>query len=235
MKLSIFKIIFNLAYQIKKSVRLEKFDFNQSKYFIDYLRDNRKNQKSHLENQLPWITYQAFNFIKGRVNKNFVVFEYGSGGSTLFFSKSVRAIYSVEHDESWYRYLLGYCENNNDYFSNIDLRLVSPKENLDQSSVVSITERKYDGLSFDHYANVVLDFPDEYFDLIIIDGRVRPQCLINAKQKLKSGGYLLFDNADRSHYQNELDKIKDWKILESYGPTIFDLSFNQTNIYQKPF
>lgn len=87
MKLSIFKIIFNLAYQIKKSVRLEKFDFNQSKYFIDYLRDNRKNQKSHLENQLPWITYQAFNFIKGRVNKNFVVFEYGSGGSTLFFQK----------------------------------------------------------------------------------------------------------------------------------------------------
>lgn len=47
---------------------------------------------------IPWMTYPFIDFIEPRLNKNLIVFEFGSGNSTLFFSKRTGRVVSVDHD-----------------------------------------------------------------------------------------------------------------------------------------
>jgi hypothetical protein len=52
---------------------------------------------------IPWITYPAIRFLEPRIKKNFRVFEFGSGLSTLWWAKRVSQVVSVEHDKEWHR------------------------------------------------------------------------------------------------------------------------------------
>src|ERR1017187_8783871 len=51
---------------------------------------------------LPWMTYPAIEFIRKRVKPDMSVFEYGSGGSTIWWANQVREVISVEHDRAWF-------------------------------------------------------------------------------------------------------------------------------------
>jgi hypothetical protein len=51
---------------------------------------------------LPWVTYSFIDFIKDRLGRELLVFEYGSGNSTFFYAEKVKKIVSVEHDKTWY-------------------------------------------------------------------------------------------------------------------------------------
>lgn len=227
-------LLFNYIYQIKKSVKLGKFNFSILRYSLSYFKLNCNSNFSHLKMELPWITFEAFDFLNSILTRNFVVYEFGSGGSSLFFAKRVKEIYSVEHDDSWFSQFQSELKDSQKKFENLHLRLVLPTIKNDYTEAISLSEKRFSSFDFEDYVKSILDFPDNFFDLIVIDGRARPFCLKNAIPKLKTGGYLLFDNSDRIHYQNELKKISTWKELESFGPVIGDLSFGQTSIYKKP-
>jgi hypothetical protein len=53
--------------------------------------------RNPLDDQIPWITFEARHFVERVLTPESIVFEYGSGGSTLF-SKRVKQVISVEHD-----------------------------------------------------------------------------------------------------------------------------------------
>ena len=57
--------------------------------------------KSPLEDGMPWMTFDAINFLKRILHNRMMVFEYGSGGSSVFFSQFVEKVFSVEHDKGW--------------------------------------------------------------------------------------------------------------------------------------
>lgn len=46
-----------------------------------------KNKIDPIQFKMPWITFPAIRRIKKFIRKDMIVFEYGSGGSTLFFQK----------------------------------------------------------------------------------------------------------------------------------------------------
>ena len=50
----------------------------------------------------PWMSKEEIKLIEKYLNKNQVVLEWGSGGSTAHFSKFVKEWYSIEHDKDWY-------------------------------------------------------------------------------------------------------------------------------------
>ena len=52
--------------------------------------------------ELPWFTYSFIYFLGPKLTRDHVIFEYGSGNSTIWFSKKVRKIVSVEHDSKWF-------------------------------------------------------------------------------------------------------------------------------------
>ena len=51
---------------------------------------------------IPWFSYPAVEFLSARIRKEMKVFEFGSGNSTLFFSRRVNQVISIEHNKEWY-------------------------------------------------------------------------------------------------------------------------------------
>src|SRR5690606_37246496 len=79
------------AHYIKKRIkdRQPVWPYVKQLPYVIYLNINNK---SPLDLELPWLTIGAILHIKRFLNKNMRVFEYGSGGSTLFFSKRAKEV-----------------------------------------------------------------------------------------------------------------------------------------------
>lgn len=58
-------------------------------------------KKQPLELGLPWISFGAIRYLERFLQPNMQVFEYGSGGSTVFFAGRCKRIVSVEDDADW--------------------------------------------------------------------------------------------------------------------------------------
>ncbi|WP_146749543.1 hypothetical protein [Ensifer adhaerens] len=50
----------------------------------------------------PWYTYPMLHFLGTRQLADLRVFEYGSGNSTLWWSRKAKSVVSVEHDRDWF-------------------------------------------------------------------------------------------------------------------------------------
>lgn len=127
-------------------------------------------------NPIPWITYPAIEFLKKRVHKEMSVFEYGCGGSTLWWASRVKEVVSVEHDVMWYRKILPIIPNN------VTLEHI---------------ELEYGG----QYSQRVATYGAK-FDLIVIDGRDRVNCALHAIQALKPDGIIIWDNSNIANYED---------------------------------
>ena len=55
-----------------------------------------------LRDQMPWVTFKARTWLEAYLKPDMFVFEWGSGGSTLFIAKRANKLISVEHDMGWY-------------------------------------------------------------------------------------------------------------------------------------
>lgn len=131
---------------------------------------------------IPWITYPATDFLSERIAPGFRVFEYGSGASTLWWASRVRDVVTCEHDAQWFQ----------------RIREQAP------TNVTAI--------------HVVLDYGGNYcrqaelaggkFDLIMIDGRDRTNCLLRAPASLSARGVIVLDNAERPEYAQGIEQLK---------------------------
>ena len=50
---------------------------------------------------LPWLTYPAIDWLESGLRPEDRIFEYGMGGSTLWFSERVAQVTSVDHNATW--------------------------------------------------------------------------------------------------------------------------------------
>lgn len=126
------------------------------------------------ENPIPWYTYGAIDFIKNRLNERMAVFEYGSGNSTIWWASHVDRVVSCEHEKHWY----------------LKMKRVIP-DNVDYLHVECIAKGEY---------SRVISRYSQKFDIIVIDGRDRVSCVLNAVPALKEGGVIVWDNSDREQY-----------------------------------
>ncbi|MEQ3657277.1 MAG: class I SAM-dependent methyltransferase [Dokdonia sp.] len=128
------------------------------------------------DHPLPWFTYSAISFIGPRLKNTFAVFEYGSGNSTRWFSRQVARVVSVEHDPEWFAKMAPQFEKiqNVTYY----------QKPLEQHE----------------YGKFVSEF-DAEFDVVVIDGQDRVTCAKNVLGALKPEGIIIWDNSDRTEYQ----------------------------------
>lgn len=54
---------------------------------------------------IPWLTYPAIEFLDGLDFTGKSIFEFGGGGSTLFWARRARDVTTVELDPSWAEHL----------------------------------------------------------------------------------------------------------------------------------
>lgn len=126
-------------------------------------------------NYLPWLTYPAIFFLENRIKPEMTVFEYGSGSSTLWWSERVATVASCEHDLGWYNSVKTKVPSNVEYLYH---------------------ELVYGG----DYSRAILKY-NHKFDIVLIDGRDRVNCAKNSLPALKENGVIVWDNSDRSKYQ----------------------------------
>jgi predicted O-methyltransferase YrrM len=200
---------------------------------------SQANKSSPLNDERPWIVFPAADFLEKQLKTSHLVFEYGSGGSTLFFAKHANRIVSVEHDQNWAHNVTQAMQDKG--LTNWDYYLVEPtatsaltNEPSDPLSYAS-QSTQYQGQSFADYAQTIDKYPDAHFDIILIDGRARTSCFIHSVNKVKVNGFLILDNAERQYYNYihaDLAK-RNWKKFDFYGPGPYIGYFWQTCIWQR--
>ena len=119
-------------------------------------------------NFIPWVTYPLIEFLNNIDFTNLDVFEFGSGSSTIWWSKKVRSVYSVERDGKWYDKIKKIIPNN--------VKLIFEPNEKKYSSTISSFNKK--------------------FSIIFIDGAVRFPSAQKAIKFLKDDGLIILDNSD---------------------------------------
>lgn len=196
-------------------------------------RSSLDGQHTPLGDELPWITYGAIDWLEHHLKQDMVLFEWGSGGSTAFFSKRVKQVITIEHDPPWYQVVVDALEKKK--YKNVSLKLIEPvpSENIDPW--YATTDSKFIGYSFEPYNKAIDSYPDVFFDIIFVDGRARPGCMRQALIKIKRGGFLILDNSDRTEYNNGKNLISEWRITPKFGPGPYANYPSCTTIWQCPY
>ena len=212
------------------------FNFKYYKRWRSYL----KVGKSSISDRLPWITFPAIDFLKKNLKPEFKIFEYGGGGSTLFFLDRVKEVVTIEHNEEWFNILQKNI--NTDISRKWNGNFILPESNNIQHSL-SISnpdhyfsdDSGFSTMTFKNYVSYIDQFADKYFDVVLIDGRARTSCLKHAVSKIKKGGFLVIDNTERNYYlENTTSYLKDFKLIVSkFAPQPYNAIFTQTSIWTK--
>jgi hypothetical protein len=168
-----------------------------------------------LKDKNPRLSIGAISWFEKHLNKKMQLFEYGSGGSTLFFSEKVKKLVSVEHDKNWFDRIKKSLKKNNT--TNTSYLLIIPQKGKNNEFSSSLKE--YKNCNFKKYTKSITKFPDNSFDVVLVDGRARLSCLKEAIPKVKKEGYLILDNSERPKYQEAFKLLSKYEKKDFFGPS----------------
>ena len=170
----------------------------------------------------PFMSYSVIRWLASFLNSEKVVFEYGSGHSTLYFAKRAKFVFSVEHSPEWYNKISDAITHLN--LNNCRLTLLEPEPNNhitsnDPSDPKAYLSSKVTQGRLEQYVREIDKLADGSIDLVVVDGRARPSSILHALDKVKPGGVLLLDDADRQHYQRSIHLLDTWERMDISGLT----------------
>jgi len=174
-------------------------NFPENKFFSESL--NRPAVVEPSNNALkPWMTDIEINLIKSFLQKDKIVLEWGTGGSTIEFSKYVKEYYSIEHNFEWYNAVSKRIDKNTHLF-------YIPPNTKNLNWLPEFEEGGYDDFkNYIKFVNIVA-FAGKKFDLVLIDGRARADCAIEVLPHLSENAVVFIHNFERPYY---------WKVLKYY-------------------
>lgn len=201
-------------------------------YVVQWLRSIGGDHNEIVSDEMPWVTYSAMVWLRKVVQPGMSVFEFGSGGSTLFFARIGANVISVEHDEAWatkLRALVGAK-----YPGRAELIHVPPKpvDSATCDPVYLSASPSHVNESFKEYVNVIDNYPDHTFDLIFVDGRARVASMSHAISKVVQGGWLVLDNSDVPAYQAAGEQLCNCPREVFWGFVPYSLQLTQMSAWQ---
>jgi hypothetical protein len=123
---------------------------------------------------IPWMTYAFVEFLEGRLRPDFSVFEFGTGQSTLYFAPRVARLVGVECNRDWYDSLRG---------------------GIPDSVTLHFCEQSVGG----DYCRMARGAGGG-FDLVVVDGRDRVNCMKQSLDALTDRGVMILDDSCRERY-----------------------------------
>jgi hypothetical protein len=207
-------------------------DPSQRKHFWVWLASYKKDFL--ISKKWPWLPFDLIDYLLLLDLKGKNILEYGSGSSTLFWVSRSSNVVSIEHDPVWYSKIKGILTQG----SKLDYRLVTPEDSEKKGDPADpdmyfSNSPDFKNKSFKHYVEQIDEFPPGYFDVIMIDGRSRPACIKHSVQRIKPGGVLIVDDADRDYYFKYTQNIlSDFYLLKFYGVGPCLDFFITTNLYR---
>lgn len=147
---------------------------------------------------LPWWSYRAIRavdrFLELRPGAR--VFEFGSGASTPWLARRAGSVHTVEHDTGF----IPVVERILDGLDNVELHVVEAVPADDVAGPTVRSEREgHEHLDFSDYV-ATIDRVGGPFDLIVVDGRARVECLRRSLPHLAPDGAIVFDDVERKRY-----------------------------------
>ncbi len=154
----------------------------------------------------PWWAQPAIDLVEKflQENKGARVFEWGSGISSRWLAERCGFLVTVEDKDEWFERVTGFLEP-------YPHATVVPSE-----------------LGCEVYANEI-DKHNGPFDLIVVDGFERLQCVVKAVDRLRPGGMLVFDDSQEAPYRQAVEHLSAWpgdSSTTDYG--------KKTTIYTRP-
>lgn len=186
--------------------------------------------------QAPWLTPQAIHYLENILKPDFSGLEYGSGRSTTWFAGLVNHLVSVEHNPDWFaRVKTGI---NKAGIQNVDYHLFPKPDN----------QAPLDAVMRSDYVQAGGKIGENSLDFVLVDGVSRPACLIHSLPLMKSGAFLILDDAN--HYLPSLSKAPnsrnpengplndEWKSVEEnlsgWNAFWFGNGVKETVVFRKP-
>jgi hypothetical protein len=191
-----------------------------------------------LDTPSPWLVFDAIDHIRPYLFKGMNIFEYGSGSSTLFWLQYGANVVSIEHNLQWFNLMKNKLKSN----KSIDYRLILPEKSTDVDDYFDPSEPEkylssddlYRSYHFRNYVTQIDEFPDQYFDIVLIDGRARPSCIKHSINKVKVGGQIILDNSDRDYYILKNTRcLANYSKVEFHGLVPNEKFFSKTAIYTR--
>jgi hypothetical protein len=173
-----------------------------------------------LDLRVPFWPYDAVDFVGARLPAAAAVFEYGSGGSTLWLLDQGADVTAVEHHPGWHQRLLAAAPR-------LALSLHEPSADGEIGSIMTTG-------FFDAYVAAVDEVPDDSLDMLIVDGRARVECVDRALDKVKPGGMLLLDDTDRRRYSAAYRQLADWERHDFAGVKPGQVRPAHTSVWVRP-
>lgn len=198
--------------------------------------------RNSVADELPWLNYPAVEFLQKEIKPGARVFEFGGGGSTIFFCKNEAEVTTVEDNTTWYTILMKHIESKGyKHWKGLFVPPVPvPNREIERSpsnpdDFMSAT-KAFANLSFENYAKAINEFPEVYFDVILVDGRARPSCIKQAIPHLKLNGLLVVDNTEREYYLSSFKEViqTSFKVeMHQFAPVAYTPDYTRTTILRK--
>jgi hypothetical protein len=220
---------------------MRKHGLRGSWRFFFRWRQSLKPGASSVRDQQPWITYPVIDYLKGFLRPEHRVFEYGGGGSTLFFVKRVAEVVTVEHNQEWFKILsetINMSKKNSwtGKFVGPAKGDLVPVPDPSDPSHYSSADVPSKGYNYRKYASAIDEYPENYYDCVVVDGRSRPACMMHAIPKIRKGGLLVLDNSDREYYMPKIRKAVELQfetIIDGFAPGPYSQDFTKTTVWRK--
>lgn len=167
----------------------------------------------------PWLAPGAIAWLERHLHPDMRGWEWGSGRSTLWFARHLRALTSIENDAAWFAAVSQSLTQAG--IHNVDLRHIP----LDHSEADTY---RSDYTPLPRNPAAILAEDDASLDFVVVDGWYRPVCARAALSKLKPGGILLIDNTDWNDPPH-LHVPVDWPLVHRSRNVL-----TETSIWRRP-
>ena len=142
-------------------------------------------------NAVPWFTYPAIEFLRQRVRPTWRVLEFGAGGGTSWWCAHAGQVTAVEHHAGWAKSVAAACR----------AEIIEASEASAQAYSTAASARGP-------------------FEVVVVDGLFRPECLALAPSLLAEGGVIVLDDAQREEYAAATQALvaQGFRYLPLHGP-----------------
>ena len=131
----------------------------------------------NLTDYLPKLSLQTVEFLKKIITPSSLVFETGSGNSTIWFAKQVKKVVSLEDDKGHFDMVQGFAKQENLHNINLYLDPDYPKK---------------------QFSEILQSEDIIQYDIVLHDGPFNAKFRVPAMKFIhffvKTGGYLIVDN-----------------------------------------
>ena len=170
---------------------------------------------------LPWFSFAAIDFLDRYITKEMTVFEYGGGGSTIFFARRAKKVVCVESSHAWADAIEKALEEQQ--IKNVTIL----RHPFDVSDKAAFEKSAYLNCAKDYGADVYI--VDGYEESI----QLRPICfeLVEKIITAASGGIIVLDDSWRYGSVRENNKAKEVRGFQSCGPCRYGVTSTDIFFY----